>query len=363
MESADDWRLTANVHSGSGKGDPFAAAVRATRMAMIVTDPRRPDNPIVFANDAFLRLTGYSRLEVTGRNCRFLQGPETDMDTVARVRQAVREQTDINVDLLNYRKDGSTFHNALYVGPVHDEKGELLYFFASQLDVSDRYGFLRERDRSNAALEAALEAKTVLVREIDHRVKNNLQMVSAMIRLQSRTLTDPRMRHSLMSTVERVEALSTIHRRLHESDDVTRIDLGGLVDDLATDLLAASGRGDVALDLQLAPIAVRADKSAALALLLNETITNALKHAFPDGRAGRLSIRIAREQGFVVATVEDDGIGMGNAEATEPERDSFGSELIETLSRQLDADSTTSAGELSGTRIVFRFPDDAILAV
>lgn len=75
-EPADAWHMTDDLHAEHGKGDPFAAAIRATRMSMIITDPRRPDNPIVFVNDAFLRLTGYERREVMGRNCRFLQGPK-----------------------------------------------------------------------------------------------------------------------------------------------------------------------------------------------------------------------------------------------------------------------------------------------
>jgi PAS domain S-box-containing protein len=137
-ESPDAWHMTDDLHAEQGKGDPFAAAIRATRMSMIITDPRKPDNPIVFANDSFLRLTGYAREEVIGRNCRFLQGPDTDADAVAEVRDAVAGCRDISIDLLNYRKDGSTFWNALYLSPVSNAKGELLFFFASQLDVSDR---------------------------------------------------------------------------------------------------------------------------------------------------------------------------------------------------------------------------------
>ena len=132
----DDWHLTDELHAESGKGDPFAAAIRATRMAMIIADPRRPDVPIVFANAAFLKLTGYSRNEVMGRNCRFLQGPETDSDAVAAVREAIRRRENISIDLLNYRKDGTTFWNALYLSPVTNEAGELQFFFASQLDVT-----------------------------------------------------------------------------------------------------------------------------------------------------------------------------------------------------------------------------------
>lgn len=355
MEPADDWRLTERIRAGSGKGDPFAAAVRATRMAMIITDPRQYDNPIVFANDAFLRLTGYTRLEVTGRNCRFLQGPETDMEAVAKVRAAIRQEIPVQVDLLNYRKDGSTFYNALHISPVHSETEELLFYFASQLDVSERYDVLRERDQANAALAA----KTLLVREIDHRVKNNLQMVSAMIRLQSRKIVDPELRRSLLATVERVEALSTVHRSLHESEDVSRFDLAVLVRDLADDLVTATGRSDLTLDLGLEPIAVRAEQSAAIALIVNELVTNALKHAFPGQRPGRLAITARQEGEHVVLTFEDDGVGLGAPDADQP---SFGTELVETLTRQIGGEKTVSAREPSGTRIVLRLPADQTIA-
>jgi PAS domain S-box-containing protein len=154
--------LLDNLQTESRRGDPFAAAVRATRMPMIVTDPRQHDNPIVFANDAFLKLTGYTRMEVTGRNCRFLQGPDTDPAAVDRIRAAVRQQVDIKIDLLNYRKDGTTFYNALYVGPVRDEAGKVVYFFASQLDVSEHYQLTAEIDRLRhrlAEAEARLAAR------------------------------------------------------------------------------------------------------------------------------------------------------------------------------------------------------------
>ena len=150
--------LSGSLDTESKVGDPFAAAVRATRMPMIVTDPRQFDNPIVFANDAFLKLTGYTRLEVTGRNCRFLQGPDTDSAAVDEVRAAIRDERDIRIDILNYRKDGSTFHNALFVGPVRDETGKVVYFFASQLDVSEHHRMRAEIDALKARLADA-EAK------------------------------------------------------------------------------------------------------------------------------------------------------------------------------------------------------------
>ncbi|MBB2960664.1 PAS domain-containing protein [Methylobacterium sp. R2-1] len=175
-------------------------------MATIITDPRRLDNRIICANDAFLRLSGDTRLEVTGRKCCFLQGPGTDLDAVARIRAVVDAEQDVNEELLNYRKDGSTFHNALYISPVHDEDGTLLFFFASQFDVSERHALAAERDRT----KAALDANALLLREIGHRARNDLQMISAMLTLQSSNSTDPTVRAALGEAIGRVDALSTI---------------------------------------------------------------------------------------------------------------------------------------------------------
>ncbi|WP_246692775.1 PAS domain-containing protein [Methylobacterium sp. WL64] len=132
----DTHRILSEIAGGDGLTDPFAAAVRATRMPMIITDPRQHDNPIIFANPAFCRLTGYAPEEVIGYNCRFLQGPETDPHDVSRIRAAIAERRGIELPILNYRKDGTTFWNQLLLAPVEDAKSEVAYFFASQYDVT-----------------------------------------------------------------------------------------------------------------------------------------------------------------------------------------------------------------------------------
>ncbi len=119
-------------------GDHFLAAVEAAPVPMVLSDPNRADDPIVFANAAFLRLTGYDRAEVVGRNCRFLQGPDTDPGAVEAIRRAVRARGEISVEILNYRKDGTPFRNALSIAPVFDAAGRLVHFVASQFDVSRR---------------------------------------------------------------------------------------------------------------------------------------------------------------------------------------------------------------------------------
>jgi PAS domain S-box-containing protein len=151
--------------------DPFVAAVRATRMPMIITNPRLADNPVVFVNDAFCRLTGYARAEIIGRNCRFLQGPGTEPETVAEIRAAVRASRAIEIEICNHRKDGSTFWNRLLMAPVHDAAGELAYFFASQVDVTLERERLAGLETHNAALLAELTDRLRQQEDVDTRLR------------------------------------------------------------------------------------------------------------------------------------------------------------------------------------------------
>ncbi|MDR7038172.1 PAS domain S-box-containing protein [Methylobacterium sp. BE186] len=168
------------------RNDIFFAAVETTRMPMIVTDPRRPDNPIVFANRAFTAMTGYGRHELLGRNCRFLQGPETDPDTIDEIRAAVAERREFATEILNYRKDGSTFWNALFVSPIYDAGGELTYFFSSQLDVS------RRRDAEDALGQAQkMEALGQLTGGIAHDFNNLLQVIVGYVDILAAGLENP----------------------------------------------------------------------------------------------------------------------------------------------------------------------------
>ena len=195
----DMHRLENKLHDDAGVGlkhgvsdfsarrnDIFFAAVETTRMPMIVTDPGLPDNPVVFANKAFLTMTGYTPDEIYGHNCRFLQGPETDQKTVAEIRRAIDERRDYATEILNYRKDGYTFWNALFLSPVFDDRGELIYYFASQLDVS------RRREAEDALRQAQkMEALGRLTGGIAHDFNNLLQVVGGYLELIGSGLQKP----------------------------------------------------------------------------------------------------------------------------------------------------------------------------
>ena len=167
----DQARIQAEMASLEASTDPFVSAVRATRMPMIITSPRLPDNPVIFVNNSFCRLTGYARHEILGRNCRFLQGPETDPDTVRQIREAVARAEAIEIDIRNHRKDGTPFWNRLLSAPVRDASGEVAYFFASQVDVTLERERLAGLESHNAALLAALGDRLRSLEESESRLR------------------------------------------------------------------------------------------------------------------------------------------------------------------------------------------------
>nr|AML79465.1 putative LOV domain-containing protein [Peltoboykinia watanabei] len=144
LERSDSWGRT-DRERDIRQGIDLATTLERIEKNFVITDPRIHDNPIIFASDSFLELTEFTREEILGRNCRFLQGPETDQATVSKIRDAIRDQREITVQLINYTKSGKKFWNLFHLQPMRDQKGELQYFIGVQLDGSDHLEPLRSR--------------------------------------------------------------------------------------------------------------------------------------------------------------------------------------------------------------------------
>nr|AML76739.1 putative LOV domain-containing protein [Canella winterana] len=137
------------------RGIDLATTLERIEKNFVITDPRLPDNPIIFASDSFLELTEYSREEILGRNCRFLQGPETDLATVRKIRHAIDNETDVTVQLINYTKSGKKFWNLFHLQPMRDQRGEVQYFIGVQLDGSQNVQPLHNCIPDDTAKESA----------------------------------------------------------------------------------------------------------------------------------------------------------------------------------------------------------------
>nr|AML77943.1 putative LOV domain-containing protein [Tropaeolum peregrinum] len=171
IERSDSWDK-AERERDIRQGIDLATTLERIEKNFVISDPRIPDNPIIFASDSFLELTEYTREEILGRNCRFLQGPETDQATVSKIRDAIRDQREITVQLINYTKSGKKFWNLFHLQPMRDHKGELQYFIGVQLDGSDHVEPLRNRlsetteQKSAKLVKATAENVDEAVREL-----------------------------------------------------------------------------------------------------------------------------------------------------------------------------------------------------
>lgn len=327
------WRQSTITEPGFGdQGDVFFAAIQMTRMPMIISDPRQPDNPIAFANNALLDLTGYEEAEVVGRNCRFLQGAQTDRDTVGELRDAVAAKRAIAVEILNYRRDGSPFWNAVFMGPIFDEHGELLYFFASQLDVT------RRRESEQVSRQAQkMEAIGQLTAGLAHDFNNLLQVVGGSLERIAAAPDDVERVKRFVGVASTAadrgakltqQLLAFARRSRLEPNGVDLTELVNSISDLLDS--AVGSKIDLSLHLRRRLPRVMVDPVHLEMALLN-VLVNA-RDASGHGGAVTVSTETLTLNGdaasrdltpgdYVTLTVADDGDGMADhvlARATEP---------------------------------------------
>jgi len=185
-------------------------AVIATDITFTITDPREPDDPLVWVNPSFTRITGYEADEVVGRNCRFLQGPATDTAAVDEIRSALAERRTVTTTLLNYRKDGTAFWNQLSISPVFDGDGTLVSFVGVQTDVTERVRVEHEREAAFAAEQAA-RREAELARSIAEQAQSDAERAqSDAERAQGRLALMAEATSTLIATLDMSELLDRL---------------------------------------------------------------------------------------------------------------------------------------------------------
>ncbi|NTU80753.1 MAG: PAS domain S-box protein [Chloroflexales bacterium] len=210
---------------------------------------------------------------------------------------------------------------------------------------------------AGSRLRASLAEKEVLLKEIHHRVKNNLQVIASMLRLQSEQIADARVRDLFLESQRRVRAMALVHERLYQAPDLARIDLGAYVRTLVADLLRAYRvvAGNVAVRTEVNVPGIDVDQAMALGLILNELIVNCLKHAFPPGQPGSIMIGGSRgPSGALILSVRDDGAGLP-ADLDPARSPSMGLQIVNALAAQVGG--TLSWRRSPGTAVTLIVPD------
>jgi two-component sensor histidine kinase/PAS domain-containing protein len=215
---------------------------------------------------------------------------------------------------------------------------------------------ITEQKRTQLALESALAEKTILLKEIHHRVKNNLAVVSSLLSMKADAVTNPTAKEALLQSQQRVYSMALIHEHLYGNERLDRINFAEYATQLVRRLHAAlAGEPDrIAIELALDPIELGIEQAVPCGLILNELLTNAFKYAFRGRESGRIAVSFRERAGMHELSVADDGVGIPAEAAYGPNGDSLGLRIVEVLTHQLDG--TLQHEPHSGTRVVLRFP-------
>jgi PAS domain S-box-containing protein len=278
------------------------------------------------------QLFQYSRNELLGQSIelllpqRFRQAhPQLRTDFFAHPQP---RPTGVRRDLYGRRKDGSEFAAEIGLNPIDTAQGQMV--LSAIVDISDR----KSKEQS---IQAALQEKNILLGEIHHRVKNNLQIVHSLLDLQATRIDDPLVLAMLLETQNRIQAMSLIHQTLYQSQDFSKVDFNHFLASLTSMLMSSYGinRSRIALTFDAADIQLPLNKAIPCGLAINELITNAFKHGFSGERSGTIDIQLrAADVDRVVLTVSDDGIGIP-ADLDLENCSSLGLKLVSLLAEQL----------------------------
>ncbi|MFQ6039075.1 MAG: PAS domain S-box protein, partial [Candidatus Aminicenantales bacterium] len=306
----------------------FRSLVESANDAIYIITPEGFE----YVNPAFEKLTGYSSKQVCQKNFNFWNIIHPDDVTMIQQREEARKRGEEVPSRYEFRilaKNGKV--KVVEPATVNiGEKGEARVM-----------GILRdvtERKRAEDILRTSLEEKEVLLREIHHRVKNNMQIISSLLRLQARTIKDPRMQEMFKESQNRIRSMALIHEKLYQTEDLTRINFAQYIRSLTVHLFHTYkvNPNIVRINTRVDDIFLDINRAIPCGLVVNELVSNSLKHAFPDGRKGEIRILLTREKRKKVRlVVGDNGVGLPQ-EVDHRDPRTLGLQLVYDLVRQLD---------------------------
>jgi PAS domain S-box-containing protein len=301
-----------------------------------------------FINPNWLTLTGLTCEEALGDGWKAALHPDDAERVLAGWSHAVDAGVEVSGGFRVVSKDGSVSWVQVTAVPVRPESGSSVGHIGTITDITDGH-------HAEAALRHSLDEKRALLQEIHHRVKNNLQVISSLLRMQSRVAPQPEARAALDDSEARVRSIALLHESLYRSADLARVDFDSYMRDLVSNLLRTHpAEGRPAVEVSCEDLYLDMAVAMPCGLVVNELVTNALKHAFVGRTTGHIAIRASFADGKMELVVEDDGVGTPPAaELDAKKRPTLGLSLVRSLAKQLDADLEVDSAR--GTRHRLRF--------
>lgn len=319
--------------------------------AMIIVDE---SGKIVLINSQAEKIFGWPRDELVGQTLEVLIPTRYHAGHVGLRKHyfdkpAVRPMGS-SLDLFGLRRNGSEFPVEVSLSPLAAEDKK--YTISAIRDITDR-------KRVEERIRASLREKEVLLKEVHHRVKNNLQVISSIINLQAETIEDEHIKQLFSDTRARVRSIALVHERLYESKNLDNIDFKDYVEGLVRDLCEsfAIDGARIETDFKIHDLSLDLDKVINCGLIVNELVTNSLKYAFPGNRPGKISISLESHDSMAVLSVSDNGIGIPESLVL-GSTGTLGLMLVEGLTKELEG--TLKLSSVGGATFVMTFPRQTV---
>jgi len=325
-----------------------SAALEAAGNAIVITDR---GGTIEWVNTAFQTLTGYSKKEAIGRNPRdLIRSDKQDPEMYAQLWDTLASGESWHGELVNRKKSGELYDEEMLITPVVDESGRIAHFIAVKNDIT-------EKKRSRNQLEASLHEKEVLLREIHHRVKNNMQIVTSLLSLSSDYNMDSIMQSLMVELHRRIEAMSIVHEQFYDSTDVSRIDFSVSVRQITNNLFEEYQipPGMIEFSMQASDLKLDLESAIPAGIIVSELISNALKALMAstnDKKSLHVLIHMA-PSGQAIIKIHDNGPGLPGGFDSKTAR-TLGMRLIDILSDQLHGAVTFNSEDGTSATLVFK---------
>lgn len=315
--------------SAEADNQRLRTAVEQSYESIVITDT---NGNISYVNKKFEEITGYSREEAIGKSPNVLKSGYTSDKDYKNLWETISSGKVWEGEFKNKKKNGKYYWESARITPVRNEKGKIISYIAIKDDISA----LKKREEE---LVKALDEKEIILKEIHHRVKNNLQIISSLLKLQSETVNDPELKAHLRVSRNRIKSMALIHQQLFNSPDLRNIDIEEYLYSLSGQIYSTFNISPEKIGIKISAknIKFNVETAVPFGLIMNELITNSLKHAFVKRPKGNIEIVINKSliNGSYKLIYKDDGVGIPY-ELMNGAKDSSGLFLIKTLANQLD---------------------------
>ena len=303
---------------------------------------------VITANSQASELSGYTLDEMIGQTVSFFIVSEQVEDAAQKMSDVIRLGSVPPYERTLVQKSGNERLVEIKVAIIKGERENPLFIQGAVRDIT-------EQKQAEMQIKASLQEKEVLLKEIHHRVKNNMQIISSLLDLQADNVEDTTVRGLFKESQHRIRSMALIHERLYQSEDLAQIDFVEYVESLTNYLLRSytSRASQIQLRCDIAPLRLSVEAAIPCGLIINELVSNAFKHAFPDGESGEIQVRLERlTDGQLALSVRDNGIGLP-ADLNVRQTQSLGLTLVTTLVKQLN--STIELNSENGTAFRISF--------